>query len=275
MLPETLQTRLAADVLPMKSSPLLLEPLVPPRSQNVSCIHTRAIKHGGCRINAKGVDECIPEAERGFEYKREEDRVSSCSNHLSEDESSYDGSENAIKDEDDSSQWTDSKTKSDNSSSSDDQLFQRVKLSTKILRQRSFLTAKLNKEQQNTALFQTASNSERPLQQPQTSLPSGPHIAKSTEGRSAVSLTGLDIPRLTPADITTSNSRVMADSTRQIRESMFAAEMTGSLKRHLIWERQDKRTTVGAVLKRKGTAMKIPNSQHSFDNERDYHVVGW
>lgn len=254
MLPETLQTRLAAGVLPMKFSPLVPVHL---RSHNVSCIHTRAIKHGGCRTNAKGVGECIPEVERGIEYKRGEDRVSSCSSHLSEDGSYHDGSENAIEDEDDSSQWTESETESDGSSSSDDQLFQRVKLSTKIIRQPSFLTAELCKEQQKIAPVRTASNSERLLQRPQTFLPSGPCIAKSPEGSQE------------------SNFHIMADPTRKTRESMFAAEITGSLKTHLIRERQDKRTTVGAVLTRKGTAMEIPNPQHSFDNERDYHVVGW
>ena len=256
----------------MKSPPLFLEPLVPVRrrSHNVNYTHTGPLRHSGCCTVAKGVSECIPEAERG---KREEERLSSCLSHLSEDGSSHNGSENAIEDGD-FSQWTESEAESDNSSSRHDQLFQRVKLSTKIPRQRSFLTAELYKEQQKIAMVRTASNSERLLQRPQTSLPSGPFIEKSPEGsqESAASLTGLDIPRLTPVDITT---HAMADSTQHIRESIFAAEMTESLRRHLIWERQDKKTTIGAVLTRKDTAMKISNPQQPFDNERDYHVVGW
>jgi hypothetical protein len=106
MLPKTLQTRLAAGVLPTKSSPLLLEPLVPVRleSYNVSYIYTHAIENGGCRTNAKGVGECISKAKRGFKYKIEEDRVSLCLSYLSKNGLHYDGSENAIEDKDGSLQ---------------------------------------------------------------------------------------------------------------------------------------------------------------------------
>ena len=192
--------------------------------------------------------------------------MSLCSSHLSEDESSHNEWENAIKDEDDSADWTDSKTEteSDNLNSSDDQHFQRVKLSTKIFCQQSFLTTELYEEQQKKALVRTASNSE------QTSLPDGPLIAKSSEGsqKSAVSSTD-------HIDFTTSNSYVMVDSPQQIHESMFAAEITGSLRQHLIWKHQDKKGTVSAIMKHKGTAMKSLNPQCSFNNERDYHIVRW
>ena len=54
----------------------------------MSYTHTGPLRHSGCCTVAKGVSECIPEAERG---KREEERLSSCLSHLSEDGSSHKG----------------------------------------------------------------------------------------------------------------------------------------------------------------------------------------
>jgi Protein of unknown function (DUF3295) len=264
MLPETLQNKasgVANDTNGIFSKPTQCEP------------HTYACnQHSESRIHAKRAGECIPEVERKFEYKRGEDKVSP---YLSEDGSFRNGSENAIEDEDDSSQWTDSKTESDGSSSSDDQLFKRVMSSANIPRQRSFLTTELNKIQREDALARNASNFQR-LQQPRTSLPNSLFITESPEGgqESAVLLTGLDIPRSTPVDITTSNSHAVADSPRKVRKNMLEAEMTSFLRANLLREHQDKRATVNAVLKRKGSP-KISSSRHSFDHERDYYEIGW
>lgn len=63
-----------------------------------------AIKYDKYCINVKEVDKYISEVECRIEYKREENRVSSYLNHLSEDELYYNESKNAIKDEDDFSQ---------------------------------------------------------------------------------------------------------------------------------------------------------------------------
>jgi Protein of unknown function (DUF3295) len=243
---------------------------------NVSRIHTRAIKHSESRIHAKRAGECIPEVEREFEYQRWEDKVSSYLNHLSEDGSFRNGPENATEDEDDFSQGTDSKTESDGSSSSDDQLFKRVMSSANIPRQRSFLTTELNKIQREDALARNASNFQRLLQRPRTSLPNSLFIAQSPEGgqQSPVLLTGLGISRSTPVDITTSNSHAVADSPRKVRKNMLEAEMTSLLRENLLREHQDKRITVNAVSKRKDSP-NISSSRQSFDNERGYYEIRW
>ena len=183
--------------------------------------------------------------------------------YLSEDGSFRSGSENAIEDKDDSSQWTDSKTESDGSRSSDGQLFKRVMSSANILHQRSFLTTELNKIQREDTLARNASSFHL-------------FIAESPEGgqESAVLLTGLDIPRSEPVDITTLNSHAVADSPRKVRKNMLEAEMTLLLRANLLREHQDKIATVSAVLKRKDSP-NILSSRHSFDNERDYYEIGW
>ena len=218
------------------------------------------LTHSESRIHAKRASECIPEDERN---NRGEDKVPAYLIHLSEDGSFRSGSENAIEDKDDSSQWTDSKTESDGSRSSDGQLFKRVISSANIPHQRSFLTTELNKIQWEDTLARNASSFHL-------------FIAESPEGgqESAVLLTGLDIPRSEPVDITTSNSHAVADSSRKVRKNMLEAEMTLLLRENLLREHQDKIATVSAVLKRKDSP-NISCSRHSFDNERDYYEIGW
>jgi hypothetical protein len=184
--------------------------------------------------------------------EREKDGSSPCSGRLSNDGLSHDGWEDAIEGEDDSSQCTDFETESDKSSKSDDLDFQRLKLRPVIHYRRSFLTAKLNEAEQENALVRAASNPERLLPT------SSPSIVKSSpEGSQeiAISLAGV------------------VDSAQKVRKSMLTKEMPESLRRDLVWERREKRTTVEAFKKRKGTAVDPQDS--SFEIPEDYHGVGW
>ena len=53
----------------------------------------------------------------------------------------------------------------------------------------------------------------------------------------------------------------MAHSPRTTRRNMLATELTESLRRHLLWERQQKSATANAFLKRRHTAHDMKNLQ--------------
>ena len=173
------------------------------------------------------------------------------SSHLSDDRLPHYGWENSIAvkdDDDDPAEWTDTESESDESNSSDEPsisddklVFKRVQSGLDILRQQSLLTANLKN---------SASNPERLVQT------SSPFVAKPPKDsqKSAASLAGV------------------ADSAREIRNSMVPEEMSESLGKHLVREHQDKTATVDAFQKRKGTTV---DPQESFAIPQDYHQVGW
>ena len=76
----------------------------------------------------------------------------------------------------------------------------------------------------------------------------------------------------------TSNTDPPVLSTRCTRRDMFAQELTGSLRRGLLWEREVKKSTINAVSKRRHTAHKISGNSYSIyfnANLPDYHQRGW
>jgi hypothetical protein len=94
--------------------------------------------------------------------------------------------------------------------------------------------------------------------------------------------------------MTTSNTHPPALSPRTTRRNMLATELTESLRRHLLWERQQKNSTATAAIKRRHTAHDVANLQefpgqvtskeasknnswnHYFDHGLgEYHQKGW
>jgi hypothetical protein len=74
---------------------------------------------------------------------------------------------------------------------------------------------------------------------------------------------GQEIPRSVaqPIIITTTNvtPHQAALSPKTTRRNMLQTELTASLRRHLLWERQQKNQTAAAVLKRRHTAHDVAN----------------
>jgi len=208
-------------------------------------------------------------------------------------------SESAIEDDDDSSDWEDSVTESGRSSPLDDkQLFQRVDSRPNLTSRRSLLTTALHEPQRAAALAAAASRSTPALQRSRTSSPNGPSVAASPENEaSGLTMRGPNIPRSKPIIMTTSNTHPPAHSPRTTRRNMLATELTESLRKHLLWERQQKSTTANAVFKRRHTAIDVSKLQdypgpkqgqtskdasknnswnHYFDyGPWEYHVKGW
>ena len=207
-----------------------------------------------------------------------------------EEEDEEDISESAIEDEDDS-EWEDSASESGAMSPSDKNMFQRVDSRPNLTSRRSLLTTLIHQPDRAAALAQLATKSTTAVHRSRTSSPNGPSVASSLDEDSMMA----DHPRSKPIIITTSNTHPPALSPRTTRRNMLATELTESLRKHLLWERQQKNTTANAVLKRRhtahemanlhkypgsspssGTASKNNSWNHYFDHGLgEYHQKGW
>lgn len=209
--------------------------------------------------------------------------------------------ESAIEDEE-GSDWEDSPTESGQSSVQEEKpIFKRVDSRANLVSRKSLLTRGLHEPQRAAALAEAAIKSASTLRRSRTSSPNGPSVPASPiiDDDHSVAGRGLDITRSKPIICTTSNTHLPAHSPRTTRRNMLATELTESLRRHLLWERQQKSTTANAVFKRRHTAhnemanlnefpgpkvMQPPKesskNNNSWNNYFDYgpweyHTKGW
>ncbi|KAL2002818.1 hypothetical protein VTN02DRAFT_5861 [Thermoascus thermophilus] len=169
-------------------------------------------------------------------------------------------SESAIEDDEDSSDWEDSITESGRSSVDDKELFQRVNSRPNLVSRRSLLTMMMH---QPARMNPNGSRSSPALQRSRLSSPNGPSIPASPPDDDEENLTmkGPDVPRSKPIIVRPTPQQPVAHSPRTTRRNMLATELTESLRRHLLWERQQKSSTANAVFKRRHTAHDMANLQ--------------
>ena len=201
-------------------------------------------------------------------------------------------------DDDDGSDWEDSVSDSAEPLTNDKQLFQRVDSRPNITSRRSLLTTLIHQPDRAAAFANMASKSASVLQHPRTSPPNSNSAGTSPEDEdSGLAMLPSNMTRSKPIIMTTSNTHPPALSPRTTRRNMLATELTQSLRKHLLWERQQKSTTANAVLKRRHTAHDVTNLQeypgrqpgqstkdgsknnswnHYFDHGLgEYHQTGW
>jgi Protein of unknown function (DUF3295) len=113
----------------------------------------------------------------------------------------------------------------------------------------------------------------------QAALHNSPCVVGSPEYNEEIEATmlGVSIPSSKPVGTSTN---YVASSPRTIRRQMFQAEFTESLRRKLFWERDEKRTTVNAVLKRKDysdtqDALKTSSWDQYVRSPSEYNQSGW
>jgi hypothetical protein len=178
--------------------------------------------------------------------------------------------ESTINDEDNESDWEDSVGESGRSSIDDKTFFQRIDSQPHITSRRSLITKMLHQNERAATLANAASKSILALKRSRPSSPNGPSLAVSPESDDAASLMMKkgskpcqDVPRSVaqPIIITTTNvtPHQAALSPKTTRRNMLLTELTASLRRHLLWERQQKNQTASAVLKRRHTAYDVAN----------------
>ncbi|KAJ5189415.1 Protein of unknown function DUF3295 [Penicillium cf. griseofulvum] len=182
-------------------------------------------------------------------------------------------SESAIEDDEDSD-WEDSITEGGESSVDErGEMFQRVDSRPNLVSRRSMLTMMMH---QPARMQGNAFRSSPALQRSRLTSPSGPSIPQSPPGKEEESLVmrGPDVPRSKPIVMNTNGSQSMAHSPRTTRRNMLATELTESLRRHLLWERQQKSATANAFLKRRHTAHDMKNLQEYPGPKGPHNGVG-
>ncbi|KAK0367990.1 hypothetical protein CLIM01_14652 [Colletotrichum limetticola] len=193
------------------------------------------------------------------------------------DDTSPDGSdtdyvdESAIDDEDDSSDCADS-IEDSNKSSIDEKTFQRVDSKIHLRSRRSLITLMINGQSRRGRAGNLASQSTSALPPTRTShsvsfdlavSPNDSDDAALTMKRGDRSLSQKPITEVPPSvarpmPATASHSHLQAALTpRTTRRNMLATELTESLRRNLLWERQLKSSTANAVLKRRHTSHEV------------------
>lgn len=217
-------------------------------------------------------------------------------------------SESAIDDDDDSSDWEDSDDNSGPSSVNErETLFQRVDSSANLTSRRSMLTTLMHEPDRAKAMANEASRSTPALRRSRTTTPNGPSVAPSAAGSPVPSMQ-LQAPiqpeptRSKPIIMTTSNTmpnQQLALSPRTTRRNMLSTELTESLRKNLLWERQHRSTGNLTALKRRHTSTDVKNLKNlkqpaepapvfshqdgakKFNNDffnaglQEYHAKGW
>ncbi|KAK4692574.1 hypothetical protein P7C71_g4656, partial [Lecanoromycetidae sp. Uapishka_2] len=189
----------------------------------------------------------------------------------------------------DDEEWEDDASESGEIAPPTAPTFQRVDSKPNLVSRRSLLTDLMNQSDRAAAFANMASKSTPALRRSRTSTPNGPSVGASPEEQNSAML-GPHMTLSKPIVTSTANNIPMALSPRSTRREMLATELPGSLRKDVLWERQQKKSTVNAVVKRRHTAHNLTNLKaYPEPNEQDsskmneyfskglgeYHQAGW
>jgi len=169
-------------------------------------------------------------------------------------------SESAIEDDDDEEGWEDDDVEEEQPKQLD---FHRVDSKPNLNSRRSLLTEKVHEGQRAAAMQEAAMRLTPPgLQRSRTSTPNGPLVSTSPDDDNVLEYHGSSLTRALPIIQTTTNILPsVAQSPRTNRRNMLANELGTSLRKHLLWERQQRNPVpVPAVLPRRHTTHDLKNT---------------
>jgi hypothetical protein len=181
-----------------------------------------------------------------------------------------DQSESTIEDDDADEEWEDDNEPGSLSNLKSHELFQRVDSKRNLVSQQSMLTSLIHEKDRSAHLLQdTNSHSSSVIRRSRkTSFVSFPGTFPP---KSIVK--GLAQPSHARPVTTTSNTHPPAAlSPRTTRRNMLSTELTESLRKHLLWQRQVPRGTTNAALKRRHTAHDMKDLQH-YPGDNDKHPI--
>lgn len=230
----------------------------------------------------------------------------------SDDEDDEDVSESVIEDdEEDSSDWEDEMGEDAPSESDERDLFQRVDSRPNLTSRRSMLTSLMHEGDRAKAIADAAATSRSvpALRRSRATSPNGPSLStsplpqpqpqpKHAQKENRAPPGGIEMSRAKPIILTTSNTHQQpALSPRTTRRNMLSTELTESLRKNLLWERQHKSSQNIAALKRRHTSTDVKNLKQYPDNQpvmkstatdpakfsndffhaglQEYHAKGW
>ncbi|KAL8693061.1 MAG: hypothetical protein Q9218_002025 [Villophora microphyllina] len=213
-------------------------------------LHTKKQTSFKDEIESRTINNRLHEDEDVFESDDDEDISESA---IQEDEEEVE--------EDDGSDWEDSVSESAEPLTNDKHLFQRVDSRPNLISRRSLLTTLMHQPDRAAAFANMASKSTSALRRSRRSMPNAPSTGTSPDEDSGLSMGGTHMTPAKPIIMTTSNTHPPALSPRSTRRNMLATELTESLRKHLLWERQHKSASANAALKRRHTAHDMANMQ--------------
>lgn len=161
-------------------------------------------------------------------------------------------SESAIEDDDDSSDWEDSDDHSRSSSVNERELFQRVDSRPNLTSRRSLLTSLMHEPDRAKALANAASRSTPAIRRSGRNTPNGPSVATSPEPCAQFPIPAQEPTPSRPIMTSTNiHQSALSLSPRTTRRNMLSTELTESLRKNLLWERQHRSTGNLAAMKRR------------------------
>ena len=211
-----------------------------------------------------------------------------------EDESAID--DDSEEEEEDDDDWEDDASESAENPINDKPMFQRVDSQPNLVSRRSLLTTELHQLDRAATFANLASKSTPAIRRTKTSTSSALSDSVSPVEDPSLALLPGHMTRSKPIIVTTRSAQQMAFSPKTTRRNMLATEMTESLRKNVLWERQQKKATTNAIIKRRHTAQNLTNLQHypgealqvarqgsrntSFDHYfeaglGEYHKAGW
>lgn len=209
-----------------------------------------------------------------------------------EDESAIDDDSEAEDDDD----WEDDASENAEVTANDKPLFQRVDSQPNLVSRRSVLTTELHQLDRAATFANLASKSSPVIRRTKTSTSSGASDGVSPVEDPSLTVLPGHMTRSKPMVMTARNAQQMAFSPKTTRRNMLATEMTESLRNNVLWERQQKKATTNAIIKRRHTAQNLTVLHHypgevvqaskqgsrntSFDHYfeaglGEYHRAGW
>ena len=211
-------------------------------------------------------------------------------------------SDSAIEDdEEEEGDWEDDVSVDDRQLLTDSNLFKRVGSRPDLVSRRSMLTLALHHPDSQVALATAASRSSPLIRRSRGNSSQTPStLGSPNDNDDGPGLTMLPSQatksRPRPIIANSSSSYAPANSPRTTRRNMLATELTESLRRNLLWERQQKNQTANAVFRRRHTAQNMtalqeyPGSNrpaqaddhsrnnswnHYLETPWEYHTKGW
>lgn len=203
-------------------------------------------------------------------------------------------------DEDEEGEWEDSNS-DDGKAVEDKSVFKRIDSRPNLVSRRSILTQGLTEGDRAKGLLSAASKSQPAINRGRTTSLNGPSMPCSPDENEEDTGMMMQAPRSSkplPIIPATSSAYAVAHSPRTTRRHMLSTELTESLRKNLLWERQQKNTdrnfknrqarsmanlqqaaidaekvTGAPTLPPPNAALK--NFSYNFDNPWEYNAKGW
>ncbi|KAK6512233.1 hypothetical protein TWF481_001124 [Arthrobotrys musiformis] len=175
----------------------------------------------------------------------------------------------------------------DGSEDGEDTMFSRIEEPRpQLTSRRSLLSTLLHQNDRAEAIARAAGVRSAPAVRSRTASPNGPAMPPSPSREAPIQpqiVNARAIPMVKSAS-------AFPQSPRTTRRNMLATELTESLRKHLLWERQQKNKVANAVLRRRHTAYDMQNMTEYPQQDRagswnnhfehgpgpnEYHLAGW